>query len=191
MMNQYFLMFQVFGHGIILVKSLRYPGKFLAPDTEVLRKFSAVDDFQERVAVTADFFPDCFQVLWFGHMDSTGQETRSWFAMEIITSLPAPCALSHQIGSKVSLIGRLVFGETNIAVNAKYGILRQQSGKGFIEASHYINEGLYEIRKIVAGSRKHFLVHIEPFAVIVFLQVFQELKGFFHDFLFHGYLFFQ
>jgi hypothetical protein len=87
--------------------------------------------------------------------------------VKIITGKSGFATTSFYAGTKVCLIGLLVFGKTDIAVNTEQAFFGTKAGNGRIRLLHGVNDQLNEVGKINPAGFILGPVGIKPGLVIV------------------------
>ncbi|MEI7562969.1 MAG: hypothetical protein WCJ39_04715 [bacterium] len=83
---------------------------------------------------------------------------------------------------KVRLIGRLIFGETNVFIEAKGRIFDLQWSNGFVQFSGVFNQLRSEFPKIISDHEIEIFVAVHSLHIVVFFDCFEESKGYGSDY---------
>gem|GEM_PF-1652350 len=79
--------------------------------------------------------------------------------------------------SKIGLVGRFVFGETDILVETECRIFYGKRSNALIKFVYLLYQFLCKIKKIVSHHMVEISILIHPFEIIVFFDRFEEGKG--------------
>ena len=96
--------------------------------------------------------------------------------MEVIASMQRLLAVGSDIGTEVVLIGRLVAGETGVAIEAICAILHREMGNGIIKRGDTEDGLLYALFEISTDGIVLSLVGMKPLTIIVGRKLAQVLQ---------------
>ena len=159
-------------------KTARYTGQpFAAHGSKQLSKLPVPYDFQQGLTIGRDLVAHGVEIFWKGHVESAADEHSRWSDMEIEPrALVLTKSCMRENGSDVGLVGRFVFGETCIPINAVC--------RDFLRRDHLRSE-LAEVLREGGNKIRHRCFHVllvntfvflEVFAIIIALQRPKELK---------------
>ncbi len=139
------------------------------------------EDGLELVGTVEDFLTDGGELCGRGHVDAAAEGAA---ALQAVVALPelevvagdalGAVASDGEEAGDVGLVGALVGGETEVAVDAVDALLGLQVAEGGVEGRHGVDEGLGEEDELVADGGPARLVVVEPVAIVVHQEVVEE-----------------
>jgi len=140
---------------------------------KIFQEFWRFDHLFYGARILDDGGANGLQVCGGGHVRAARQKRSSGHDMDVVGQPQRVPAAGSQNGGEVAFVGRLVFGEAHVVVDAKDGVFGREIAQGLdgIEAEDEVLDEVLEERSclFVLGA-----VGCKPFMVIVQAKVVQE-----------------
>lgn len=137
-----------------------------------------VHDGQELIGLGIDEATQLVQDVFLGPPDAAAQHHLVDAEVDIVAGLHRVAATLADDARKVSLVGALVMGETDVAVDAIDAILDGQATRLGVKIGHAGDEALHVLLPRAPQGVVGILARLEPGPVIINSQLAQERHNF-------------
>ena len=143
---------------------------------EITQKLRTAHTTKPLVDIPHDFIATRSKDVRGKPVVAAGHHAMPRLQMEVIASMQRLLAMGSDIGTEVVLIGRLVVGETGVAIEAISAVLHREMGNGVIKRGDTEDGLLYALFEVGTDGVVLGLVDMKPLAIIVGRKLTQVLQ---------------